>query len=80
MPHVLGNSVSGKMSEGDRERERESVCVCEARTELLAGDHMRKWEENHTATLHMVTATTEATAPVAAVLQIGEGEEGPPCK
>ncbi len=32
LPHVLGNSVSGKMSEGDRERERErereSVCVC----------------------------------------------------
>jgi hypothetical protein len=52
------------------------VCVCEAITELLAGDHMRKWEENRTATLHMVTATTEA----AAVLQIGEGEEGPPCK
>jgi hypothetical protein len=61
------------MSEGGRERERG------ARTELLAGDHMRKWEENHTATLHMVTATTEAAA-VAAVLQIGEAEEGPPCK
>ncbi len=56
------------------------VCVCEARTELLAGDHMRKWEENHTAKLHMVTATTEAAAAVAVVLQIGEGEEGPPCK
>jgi hypothetical protein len=62
------------------ERERERDCVCEARTELLAGDHMRKWEENHTATLHMVTATTEAAAAVAVALQIGEGEEGPPAK
>lgn len=70
------------MSEGGRERERQCVCVCvcEARTELLAGDHMRKWEENHTATLHMVTATTEAAAAVAVALQIGEGEEGPPAK